>query len=331
MQRLEDIIRTHIHFPKREHNGWNHILCKVCNDHGRKGLRAGFKFEGDTVGYNCFNCGTKAKFDPSSDEEISDDMHKVLHAFGVSDDELKELEFSLFGKDQSTKRKKSEIQLIDPKPIVLPEHFYKLSDADPNDIWAEVARVYLTDVRGIQPDSYTFYLSTGKGPGNKGWRKRLIIPIYKGRDLIFYQGRTLSDQIPKYKNPDIPKDCVLYGMDEIYRNTAAPLYVVEGFFDAWAIDGAAPLRNEFSPQQILHLRRSHRPIVIIPDRFGSGNVLAKQAIREGWSVATPDIGDCKDMDEAVRKYGKLYVINSITETTVSGFEAEVAIGMYCEE
>jgi hypothetical protein len=56
---LEEVIRNNIQISNiPSSKGFYPVLCKICHDHGRKGLRAGFKFNDDgSVGYNCFNCG----------------------------------------------------------------------------------------------------------------------------------------------------------------------------------------------------------------------------------------------------------------------------------
>jgi len=42
------------------------------------------------------------------------------------------------------------------------------------------------------------------------------------------------------------------------------------------------------------------------------------------------IRDSKDMSDAVRRFGKLYVMKSIGENTFDGFAAQSAIGIFCK-
>lgn len=332
--RLEDIIRSHVYLPPYPNQrGFYPVLCKICNDHGNKGLRAGFKFEGDSVGYNCFNCGHKALYNPE-DEKISHNMEKILNAFNIPDDEWKQVLFSSMAlKDQGYTKStpKTIYNSIEPKVLDLPEHFYLLSEASDDDKWAEIARFYLEEDRKIDPTVYPFYLSTGKGEkGEEKWKGRVIIPVYKDGNLIYYQGRSFLQNQKKYLSPSSSKDKVLYGFDQLFKNTDAPLYVVEGWFDAFAIDGVAVFGNQLSEEQLQWLNRSNRPKVIIPDRLGDGHLLANKAIQLGWQVSFPDIGNCKDVDAAIKRFGKLYVLKSIIDNTMSGFMAETAIGVYCK-
>ena len=330
--RLEDVIRTYIPLPPHPNGrGFFSVVCKVCNDHGRKGPRAGFKFDEESVGYNCFNCGHKAVYDPDTSTSMSDDMIKVLDAFNVPDDEWKQVLLTSMARNnqgvQKNRQKSIHID-IEPKEIELPDHFYPLGE---DDKWSLIARDYLEFERGVNPDDYQFYLSTGQGDKQAAkWKGRLIIPIYKDEKLIYYQGRALVKMQKKYLSPSSPKDKVLYGFDKLFEDTEMPLYVVEGWFDAYAVDGVAVFGNQLSDEQIKWLNRSRRPKVVIPDRLGDGHLLANQAIDLDWSVSFPDIGNCKDTSAAVKRFGKLYVMKSIVDNTMSGFMAQTAIGVHCK-
>jgi hypothetical protein len=109
------------------------------------------------------------------------------------------------------------------------------------------------------------------------------------------------------------------------------LYIVEGIFDAMSIDGVAIIGNEITDAQIEWLNRSRRKKVYIPDRFGDGRRVALDCLEHGWSISTPDIGSCKDMNEAVKKYGKMYVMKSIAENTADGLVAETKLRIYSEQ
>jgi DNA primase len=149
--------------------------------------------------------------------------------------------------------------------------------------------------------------------------------------LIFYFGRDLTGtRVKKYMSPDVPKQNILYGFDHMFEDTSEPLYVAEGWFDVFRLKGVAVLGNRMTPGQITWLNKSHRPKVVIPDRFGDGHLLAEQAIELGWSVSTPDIGECKDINEAMCKYGEFFTRLTIKKHTYEGFEALVRTQTYCE-
>lgn len=339
--KLEDIIRKYISLPLYPNaTGWYPVLCKVCGDHGRKGLRAAFNFNDGSVSYHCFNCGHKAGYNPQKSQSPDERMIKVLNSFEIPEEEWKPLflnELEIRSKRGTTQTVPKQINIkIEPEEIPLPEHFYKLGPEDSTDKWTIIARDYLENERGINPDSYPFYLSTGKGDKfNQKWLGRVIIPFYKDNKLIFYQGRSLLKNITrKYESPNVEKSKVLFGYENILKNTDEPLYIVEGWFDAFLIGGVAILGNRITKEQLVWINKSKRLKVVIPDIYGDGARLANQALKLGWAVSIPDFlshGYCKDVNEGIVKYGKLFVMKSIIENTQTGFLAETSINLYCRK
>lgn len=337
---LEPIIRKHVALATAPNSrDWWPCLCMVCMDHGKKGLRAAFKFDGDAIGYNCFNCGHTGAYDPDKpfiDKNgkkhltLSDNMTKVMDSFGIPETEYSRVIFNNIERVAPTGAKPKAIVSREPSELALPTFFYYLDDADEDDKWAQVARMYLED-RGIDPTSYPFMLAKkASNPILHKWLKRVIIPVYKEEKLIYYQGRDLTGKaVKKYENPAADRGRVLYGYSELHKRTDAPLYIVEGWFDAYSIDGVAIMGNSLLSEQISIINTSRRPIVYIPDRFGDGDRGAEQALKNGWSISTPEIGSCKDMDEATSKYGKMYVMKSLAENTSNGFQAETLLQIYC--
>lgn len=309
------------------------VLCKVCNDHGRKGKRAGFAFTGNTVGFNCFNCGHTAKFNSDRDCVMPRDMVTVLRAWGLSaDDWIRCINVNAIGyinaRHDSSDQTRS-LRLI-PSTIALPDHFYPLRD-DPSDDQSVIALDYLSK-RRIDWTQHSFMLSTGTStsdPFAKRWHGRLIIPITFNGRLVFWQGRDmLGIRQKKYLSPAVPRDAIMGGFDQLFKHTDDPLIVVEGWFDGEVVDGVSVMCNKMTPEQLEWLERSPRPKIIVPDKEDSGAVLARQAISKGWKISTPDIGSCKDLNEAVCKYGPLYVLDSIASSVSDGFDAQIMLDLY---
>lgn len=329
---LETIIRRYVSLPSvQSGTGWYPVLCKVCSDHGKKGPRGGFKFDGSSVAYHCFNCGPPgATFDPDKHRKMPDKMQQVLDAFGVPSDEWKRVIFDTLSREPSSGEKEQQAKSIVPDVIEPPSTFYYLKDAGTSDKWAQIATFYL-ESRGIDPSDYPFMLAhpTDFHPWKK-WIKRVIIPIYKDGNLVFYQGRDLTGKaLKKYESPSVSREKVIFGFDQLFAHTEAPLFVAEGWFDGFVVNGAALLGNKISDPQIQWFNRSRRRKVYIPDRFGNGKQVAERVLNLGWEISTPDIGDCKDLNEAYVRYGKLYLMSSIVENISSGFAAQARLGVYC--
>lgn len=325
---LSSIIRQYVHLPaKYNSHGWIPVLCKVCNDHGKKGMRAGFRFDNDVVGYNCFNCGHAAMYDPSSESGMSKEMIQVMDAFNIPKIDWQKATFN-----HDTKSfVRRVVQIKEPETIQLPAFCYKLTD-DPNDLWAQYAIEYLSTERGIDWKQFQFYLAHKTDDlDSENWIERLIIPIYKNNRLIFYQGRDLTGiKSKKYLSPRCDSSSVIYGFDQLTQNTSNPLFIVEGWFDAVQINGACVFGSKMTKQQIEWLNTSGRQKVVIPDKKGDGHLLAEQALKLGWNISLPDIGESKDVNEACCKYGKLFTLKSIHSNIFSEFEADVKLKMYCD-
>lgn len=325
-----------MHLPRANSKGWCNVKCLVCHDYRARGA---FKFENNAAVYNCFNCGLAAGFNPDEHKNIPDKMKKVFDAWSIPTSEFKEMLFTAFTLRANTVKVIEELTprvKLNFNDLTLPEFFRPLSTTGEGDIYDELACEYLLD-RGIEPTGYSFMIADKKkSPILKylDWKGRLIIPYYRHDKVVFYQGRDIinSDRT-KYLSPKDSRDAVLYGFDEVYANTDKPLYIHEGFFDAFLLkDSVATFSNKFTEQQIEILNRCHRPKVVIPDRQGKGYLLANAAIDQGWSVSFPDIGStCKDMNDAILKYGRLYVLKSIADNTTSGFAAQTMVNLYCKE
>lgn len=327
---LPDIIRQHVHLPNRVNSrGWYPVVCKVCNDHIKKGIRAGFKLDGPIVGYNCFNCGHSAVFDPAESRKIPQDMVKVLDAFGVPKADWEEAQLDAL---LHTYQNSSDTSYqLNPDTISVPPFFYPLSD-DKNDEWCQESIYYLTS-RGVDWTSYPFYcVKKTSHPDNHRWYGRLIIPIFKDNNLIFYQGRDLTDtMVKKYLNLNIPRDNIIFGYDQIAAYSQTPLYVVEGWFDAFLIDGVAVFSNKLTQPQITWLNRTSRPKVIIPDRYGDGHLLANQALQLGWKISHLDLNDTsKDVNESIIKNGLIYTMKTLVDNTSMGDIGQIRINLYCK-
>lgn len=332
----EMIVRQYVQLGRLTSRGWCPVKCRICNDYRARG---GFKFEQGGMTYNCFNCGLAAVFIPNEHNSVPDKMLTVFDSFGIPKSDFNSAIFQGFVKRSSSSTKGTEDKPSIPlvyNNLTAPAFFKPLVTDGSGDLYDELGCEYLI-ARGIDPTSYPF-ISVDKDQCNTvdwiQWKGRIVIPYYRNNNLIFYQGRDmLNTDRTKYMSPKDSRDTVFYGYDELFSYTEKPLYIHEGFFDAFLVkDSVATFSNKFSEHQIEILNRCPRPKVVIPDRAGKGYLLANEAVKQGWSISFPDIGSsCKDMNDAILKYGRLYVLKSIVDNTTSGFAAETLIKMHCKE
>ena len=94
------------------------------------------------------------------------------------------------------------------------------------------------------------------------------------------------------------------------------MLVTEGPFDAITVSGVSILGSEINDIQRELIEGLNRQIIVVPDRDAPGEKLINQAIEFGWSVAFPEwSADVEDTADAVKKYGRLFTIQSILKST----------------
>jgi len=328
---FESIIRQYVTLPAHPSpTGWHTVKCAVCNDHSARG---GFRFDGTMVSYNCFNCSHTAGYDETTYSTIPPNMVTILDAYSIPPSEYNHLRLAGL-----SHRKKGVVKQEPVDPVTelialpLPEFFMPLSESD--HIWAEVAREYLRTDRSIDSNTYPFLILKDEAQSEAvelAWRGRLIIPFYRNNTLVWYQGRDLrpSSRL-RYLNPSVVSQCILSDYEVLRTNLDKPLYVCEGFFDAFVIDGVAIFGNKIKPGQLKLIDRSPRKKVYIPDTEGDGHISALQAIELGWGISIPNFGEAKDINKAVLTYGSLYVKHNIKESTCHGLKAELNIALLCK-
>jgi hypothetical protein len=326
---IEDIVRDHVNFKGISSSGWNSTYCEYCGDGARtKGPRAGWLFEGDMAFFNCFNCGGEASFDPNREVPMSRDMWGVMRSFNIPLSEV----MGLVKDDRpkkGIKKRKLEFNFID-----LPDHFYPLKESSGNDEIANLARHHLINKRRINPDKFNFYLSTGITKSGdpkdeniaKAFRNRLIIPAYVNDRLIGYEGMLLKGQGKKYLS--VGKN-LIHGYNNMFgRDAHVPIFVTEGFFDAYHLNGVAVLTNKITSMQIEILNKSNRPKIVVPDRGNTHNMLAEKALELGWGLSLPEISPHKDISEAIEHEGILKVVDSVVKNVKYGKFAHLFLGVY---
>jgi DNA primase len=81
-----------------------------------------------------------------------------------------------------------------------------------------------------------------------------------------------------------------------------------------SIDGVAVLTNECNETQADIIESLGREVIVVADRDRAGAKLIDAAIKYGWTVSYPVwLETCKDVNEAVIKYGRLFVLKTILD------------------
>jgi hypothetical protein len=240
---------------------------------------------------------------------------------GIPDDTIRKLAIEAL-REEEADIKYEKKKFVTFKKKQLPKNAYKL------DVWLEKyvakdltepqwkkidALLKYLESRGIGPDWYDFMYSP-----DKVWdvHQRLLIPFYWKGDIVGFTGRMFEESEGVKYYTDVWPGYV-FNMDA-QDWTRKFVIVTEGPFDAITISGVSILGSEINDTQRELIDGLGRQVIVVPDRDAPGEKLIAQAKEYGWSVAFPEWGpEIKDVADAVAKYGRLFVLQSILKTAES--------------
>ena len=302
---------------KSSPSGWTSFNAPCCQHRGHSPdtrKRAGIRFDGNGIVYNCFNCKFTTGWQPGSN--IGEKMKTLCRWLGSSEDTIKELVFEAMrteGDDYRPEHHETKLEFTDKE---LPESAMplltwldaKLTNEEEQKL-VEVVEYVVG--RGYDPTSENFYWSP-----TPGYIDRVIIPfMWKGR-IVGNTARKVTTGKPKYLSDQHPH--FVFNFDQQKENQRY-IFVCEGPFDALAVDGVALLTNEIAEQQSRIINSLGAEVIVIPDQDSAGLTLFDRAAELGWSVAMPNWdSDIKDVADAVNKHGKLFVIVDAIKTAQQG-------------
>lgn len=306
---LASLIQERITLGSSNERGFYNVRCAVCNDHSERG---GFKFDGDTTGYSCWNCNSKFKVEEGTGK-ISKNAKDILEAFGISREDLRELTSSIFLKQTEDKdislESVTKVKLHTPE-VAFPDRCKPLL-SDGHEGLQEPILEYLLN-RKIDPLVHTFYFSL-----DPKMLRRVIIPYWRDGKLIYWQARTIdADVKPRYRNCEVAKDAVIYGYDQLHSYEVAPLFVTEGVFDAIMVDGISILGSSLNQAKLEILKRTKRRLIFVIDRDQTGGELGKTVLANGWELTFVDIR-AADINDSVVKFGLPYTAYSLIKNATT--------------
>jgi len=301
---------------KTSPSGWTSFNAPCCHHRGHsqdKRKRGGLKFDMGVV-FNCFNCKYSASWEPG--RPLSNKFKNLCRWLGANDDDINQMVFEALKTEspEYTPREVSSTVTFTPK--ALPEGALAIRDwleADLNEdeeaSLAEVVKYLLA--RDCDPVSKHFYWSPVEG-----YKDRVIIPFWYKGSIVGSTARKVKDGRPKYISDH--HSHFVYNIDE-QKEDQKYIFVTEGPFDAHAIGGVALLTNSIHEQQAKIINSLGQEVIVIPDQDSAGVELIDKADEYNWHVAFPNWGsDVKDVAEAVKRYGKLFVLVDAMKTAVNG-------------
>ena len=288
---------------KQSSSGWVSFNAPCCVHNGEnqdKRSRGGLKLSDEGWSYHCFNCGYTASF--ILGRNLSYKARRLLSWLNVPQEEIERINLeslkhkSIAGLLSERQQVSNELQGIkfEEREIAMGE----LLEPD------RVKELDYLQARCV-PMDYPYMrpmLPTG--------RDSIIIPFTYNHSIVGHCQRFLDDRTPKYIN-DIQPGYV-FGTD-LQSDTWNYVLVMEGVFDALSINGLAVLHAEINDAQVRLIRSLGKEVIVVPDQDAAGMKLVDRAVELGWSVSMPEWPDCKDVNDAVIKYGRVATLITILQ------------------
>jgi hypothetical protein len=255
--------------------------------------------------YHCFNCTFKAGWTPG--HLLSSNTRQLFNWLGLSDTDISKLGLvALRLKDeQSTPTKKLlNFELTEKE---LPKDSKSINEwiaqgTEDEDLLKVVN--YIVEERQLGWDWYNWHWSP-----TAGYRDRVILPFYYDGKIVGSTARKITPGKPKYLNDSQPG--YVFNLDHQNYNRKYVL-VMEGQFDAIAVDGVAIGHNDPNDAQCARINALGKEVIVVPDHDKPGAKLIKAAIEHNWGVSIPAWGNgVKDTADAIKLYGRLYTLATI--------------------
>jgi hypothetical protein len=318
---VTDTLNQALPFPRKKSNGGLNVNCPMCLSRGEprpdNKFRCGVRlFAAGGLHINCFNCNFVTKWAPGS--MLTRNLALFLRTLGVGDRDVQQLKFKAWQLSQNAER--GEVTIAPTfKPsfneVPMPDGALPISTwveyelDDPN--FLDVVQYAFSRGETVF-NSTEFYWTPEKVNDRIKMNRRLLLPFFWEGKIVGYTGRMIdSDSSPRY-HTNTPAH-FLFNSQVLDKDRKFAI-LVEGQFDALAIDGVASQGAKLSPEQACWLKESGKRIVVLPDADEKGQRMIDLAVANDWMVSFPGWDtDIKDANDAVQRYGRLYAVRSIID------------------
>jgi 5S rRNA maturation endonuclease (ribonuclease M5) len=282
-------------------SGWISFNAVCCQDtRGRGGL----VINSNSATYHCFNCGFKASWQPG--RTISQKMRKLLRLLNVPDDIISKISIDAL-RHLNEEKQSSTPTLPKFEQRTLPigaVPIKRLIQTQPKEL--EPILDYIHG-RGLSIEDYNFHWTP-----EEGFNNRLIIPYYYQHMIVGYTARRIDEGKPRYFADQQPG--YVFNLDSQNEHRKYVI-VCEGQIDAISIGAVSVNGSEINESQRLLINQLQRDVIIVPDRDKAGKKLIQNALKYNWFISFPNWEDnIKDINDAVRSYGKLNTLKMIIES-----------------
>lgn len=305
---------------KRSSTGWfkfNAPCCSHNNETSDNRGRGNLLISGDgSIVYNCYNCKFKTGW-RYGNKFLGNKFKEFMTWLNIPDNIIRDLEL------------KTKIEFYENIPDNYVKKYIKLSFSERSLPKGSVNILdLLNDEKYLENtdflDMLVYLHSRGERLSNlnnyywtpnkeSGWNRRILIPFYWENKLVGFTGRSFDNK-PKYRYFSDMQSNYIFNTEAI-KPEHKYIFVVEGPFDALAINGIATLGDKCSDSQVEWIKQTakfgKKEIIVIPDQEKSGGQLLKIAKENEWYVSFPKWDGCKDAAEATKMYGYIPTVQSI--------------------
>lgn len=286
---------------KQTPSGWISFNAPCCDD--RRG-RGGIKLSDQGWSYHCFNCSRTASF--VLGRQLGFKARSLLSLLHVPEQEIDMLNLESL-------RHRNIYGILDDRARVMNQlssiEFEEFDDFPPGSeiITPDLPKYwrYLRE-RGVPEDFPA--MTTIRTDGIHWIREHVTLPFTYDGKVVGWSARMLDGRSPKYISHSQPG--YVFGTDLQHPDWQHVL-VMEGLFDALSIGGLAVMHADISDAQARLIRNLGREVTVVPDQDTAGMTLVDRAVELGWAVSMPEWQDCKDVNDAVVKYGRLATLLTI--------------------
>ena len=299
---------------KQTASGWISFNAPCCVHNGEsrdtRG-RGGLLNSPDGWSYSCFNCNFTASF--ILGRNLSVKARKLLTWLNVPQEEIERVNLesmrhrSMEGMlyDREKRQVADQLAGVRFKEFPLPKDSVLLDEAE-----YPMQFTYL--LHRNAPIDYPYMIrSSDKVYGVHWTRPHIMIPFTYDNVIVGNTTRFLDGKQPVWLNDFQPG--YVFGTD-LQQSNWQHVIVTEGIFDALSISGLALMHNTVSDAQARLIRNIGKEITVVPDQDRAGMELVDRAIELGWAVSMPAWNGCKDVNDAVIKYGRLATLLTIMQS-----------------
>jgi DNA primase len=328
LEGVNEFIYANLQNVKTSKNGTHfHARCPLCGDSKKSKAKKRFHLdynEGQPF-WHCFNCGRSGSF-----------LQLYAEINGTTVYEAKK-HFRRFDVDyltQALSPKKKEKVL---KEIHYETHNYILDDCVNinDDAEGYVIKSHQKALQGFinrrnLPDNFPLYIAY-KGD----YKSRIIIPVFEGDDIVYFQGRACTDSIePKFKNPTLKKGDVILNKDKFNRSKY--IIITEGLIDAFIVGDQCTCAlgasiSEYFVDRLLKLTDKGVIVALDNDETGENEYIKLLEESFGHKLKYFEMPykyqEIKDINMLVEKYDIENMYQFIVDNSYTSFELAVKLKM----